>query len=67
MQSKGEHRQRANALFSKIFFDKSESLSQPAEDVNALYGAVTVIVDYSSFWLRRYRSCSFDVKYAPWC
>jgi len=46
----------------QFFFDKSENVSQAAENVNGVYGPDTVTANHAQFWFRRFRSGNFDVK-----
>ncbi|GFV26015.1 histone-lysine N-methyltransferase SETMAR [Trichonephila clavipes] len=49
----------------QFFFNKGENASQADEIVNGAYGVDTVTANYVQFWFCRFRSASFDVKYAP--
>ncbi|GFW69946.1 histone-lysine N-methyltransferase SETMAR [Trichonephila clavipes] len=44
---------------------KNENASQVAAIVSGIYGADIVTIYYVQFWIRRFRSCIFDVKVGP--
>ncbi|XP_017765323.1 PREDICTED: uncharacterized protein LOC108554525, partial [Eufriesea mexicana] len=49
----------------QFFFDKGENTSQADENLNSVYGSVTVTANHAQFWFRLFRSGNFNVKDAP--